>query len=90
MGCRRKHSRRHRRPFLKVTEAETTADLGALTGRLRRALQEADVLGLPDVHRHLDAALRLATEHAAEPAEVAGQAPEARSFGQHAPETEAR
>ena len=80
MGCRRRSI--HRRPFLKVTGAERTADLADLTGRLRRALGEAEVLGLEDVRGPLDRALRLADRHAAGP-EGAGAAPQ--SIGQHEP-----
>lgn len=80
MGCRRRSI--HRRPFLKVTGAERTADLAALTGRLRRALGEAEVLGLHDVRAHLDHALRLAHRAAAGP-EGAGSEPH--SIGQHEP-----
>ena len=83
MGCRRKHAHRAHRPFLGVTAAESAADIHAMAHRLRRAIQEAEILGLPDVRGHLDDALRLAIRHAAKPADVAGQGAEAKSIGQH-------
>ena len=83
MGSRRRSA--HRRPFLRVTVAETTADIGALTGRLRRALGEAEVLGLHDIRGHLDAALKLAVRHAARDKAIAGEGPETHSIGQHEP-----
>lgn len=83
MGCRRRHLHQHRHPFLKVTEAETSADLGAFTARLKRAIHEAEVLGLPDVRGHLDAALGLAAGHAAATGGTAERAPGAKSLGQH-------
>lgn len=81
MGCRRRTA--HRRSFLKVTEAETTADIGALTARLRQALAEAEVLGLYDIRGHLDEALKLAVRHAAKDKVIAGEGPDAHSIGQH-------
>ena len=83
MGCRRRSS--HRQPFLRVTGAETTADIGALIDRLRRALSEAEVLGLHDIRSYLDEALRLAVRHAAKDKVIAGEGPEAHSIGQHEP-----
>lgn len=81
MGCRRRSA--HRRPFLKVTGAETTADVDAFIGRLQRALGEAEVLGLHDIRGYLDAALRLALRHDAKDRVIAGEASEAMSIGQH-------
>ena len=81
MGCRRRAA--HRRPFLKVTGAETTADMGAFTARLKRALGEAEVLGLKDVRGHLDQALHLAQRHAAKDKAIAGEGPKMHSIGEH-------
>ena len=81
MGCRRRTA--HRRSFLKVTGAETTADMGAFTARLKRALGEAEVLGLKDVRGHLDQALLLAQRHAAKDKVIAGEGPKTHSIGEH-------
>jgi uncharacterized protein (DUF2461 family) len=83
MGCRRRHAHRAPRPFLGVTAAESAADIHDMTRRVRRAMQEAEILGLPDVRDRLGAALCLAIAHAARPAEVAGQGQKAESIGQH-------
>ena len=81
MGSRRRSV--HRRSFLKVTGAENTADVGAFVNRLRRALGEAEVLGLQDIKGHLDEALRLALRHAVKDKVIAGEAPHEISLGQH-------
>lgn len=81
MGRRRRSARRQ--AFLKVTGAETTADVGAFVNRLQRALGEAKVLGLHDIRGHLDEALRLAVRHAARDKVIAGEAPHETSLGQH-------
>lgn len=78
--CRRSSQRQ---PFLRVAGAETTADIGALIDRLRRALSEAEVLGLHDIRGHLDEALRLAVRHAMKDKVIAGESPEAHTIGQH-------
>lgn len=83
--CRRRSAHRFRRSFLKVSEAETSADLTAFTRRLERAIHEAEVLGMPDVKQHLDAALRLAAKSSDKDEAIAGEAPEAKSIGQHTP-----
>ena len=85
MGCRRRSAHRPHRSFLTVTAAETEADVQTLTRRVERAIQEAEILGLPDVRHRLDEALTLVVRHAAGDEAIAGEAHEARSLGQHDP-----
>lgn len=81
MGCRRRAA--HRRPFLKVTGADTTADIGASAARSKLALGQAEVSRLHDVRGHLDQALRLAVRHAGRDKAIAGEGPKTQSIGQH-------
>ena len=66
-----------------MTAAETAADAQTLARRVERAIQEAEILGLPDVRRHLDEALTLVIRHATGDEAIAGEVHEVASLGQH-------
>ena len=59
--------------------------MGAFTARLRRALGEAEVLGLQDIRGCLDQALQLALRHAAKDKVIAGEGLKTHSIGEHEP-----
>ncbi len=52
------------RSFLDVAEAETTTDASALKHSLLKAAHEAELLGLPNVKEHIEAALAHFAERA--------------------------
>ena len=68
-----------------ATAAETGADVHTLTRRVERAIQEAEILGLPDVRHRLDEALELVARHVAGNEAIAGDVHGIESFGQHEP-----
>ena len=71
--------------FLEVGDAESTADVHALTHRLRRAILQANLLRMPDVTRLLEQAIQAAESHSKMDATIAGE-PTVKSIGQHEPE----
>ncbi len=68
-----------------MTAAETASDVHTLTRRVERAIQEAEILGLPDVRHRLDEVLALVVRHATGDEMIAGEAHEVESLGQHGP-----
>ena len=72
--------------FLDVREAESTADVHALTQRLRRVILQADLLRMPDVTRLLEQAIHVAEGHSNMDATIAGEPTVIKSIGQHEPE----
>ena len=71
--------------FLDVGEAESTADVHALTQRLRHAILQADLLHMPDVTRLLEQAVQAAESHSKMDATIAGEPTVVKSIGQHEP-----
>ena len=82
------HSRRrsrHRPPrsFLEVTEAESAADVHALTARLKRAILQAEVLAMPEVVRQIETAIDTAEGRNRMDVTIAGEPVVPKSIGQH-------
>ena len=71
--------------FLEVREAESTADVHALTQRLRRAILQANLLHMPDVTRLIEQAIHAAENHSRMDAAIAGEPAMVKSMGQHEP-----
>ena len=80
-------TRRSPEAFLEVREAESTADVHALSERLRRAILQPNLLQMPDVNRLNEQAIHAAESHSKMDATIAGEPTVVKSIGQHEPET---